>query len=175
MMVHPGASGFGKVRRVAVHRSLFTGSGGGGNGKEGVEANLGWFWERIKGKFTGVEEVVFVERGEDALVVGEGKEGWGVQGWRVECESCVTLEGVGYGDEGQDVECWEEERFEVKVERVVRGLERETGWVAPRWRVLGRQCETQLEGERQATKEKEDALVIKMREMFGHEDVSNTF
>jgi len=118
--------------------------------------------------------VVFVERGVDALGVGgEGGECWGVRGGR---EVEVRVEGLRSADEGRDLECWEEEGFEEKVERVVRSLERETGWVAPRWRVLEPRRDPQLSEVRkelQTSKKKEEALVVKMREMFGHEDFSN--
>lgn len=166
MMVHPGSSGFGIVRRVAVHRGLFAG------GKGSAEVNLRTFWERVRGKFGGCEEVVFVERGEDALLAGEERE------WQGERETQMQMEGICYADDGLGPGCWEEERFEEKIERVVRSLERESGWVAPRWRVVTPQIATQLDGvvgERQTMKEKEEALVVKMRQMFGHENVSNAF
>ncbi|KAE9378781.1 hypothetical protein N431DRAFT_327530 [Stipitochalara longipes BDJ] len=175
-MVHPGSSGFGIVKRMAVQKALFTGRGG-----KGVsEMQLRLFWERIRGKFGGLQELVFVEREEDALggfesevedcTVGTGRrEEWGRCG----------MEGICYADDGVGFSCWGEERFEDKVERVVRSLEAECGWVAPRWRVLGPQVEdlnTRMEGmviDRQTRKEKEEVLVRQMRVLFGHENVSN--
>ena len=75
------------------------------------------------------------------------------------------MEGICYAD------CWREERFADKVQRVVSSLEKETEWVAPKWRVItGQQERWEL-----SRKEMEEALVEKMREVFGHEDVSNAF
>ena len=168
-MVHPESSGFGSVKRLAVQKALFTGSAG----KGVTEMNLRKFWERVRSKFTGVEEVVFVERGEDALGYFEG----GVEGdWEVEEMRGICCAGGGIG-----VECWEEERLEEKVERVMRGLESEKGWSAPRWEVLGHRLESldvRMEGlviDKQVKKAREEALVAQMRDMFGHEEVSNAF
>ena len=179
MMVHPGASGFGQVTRLAVQKGLFTSPAGTAKGVS--EMRLRLFWERVLGKFVGVEEVLFVERGEDALGAFEG-EAEGVEAdVRIEEHEWERsqMEGVCYADDGLGFNCWEEESLEEKVERVVRSVEAECGLVAPRWRVLGPQEESlgaQMEEvviDRQRRKEKEEALVRQMRELFGHEDILN--
>jgi hypothetical protein len=140
------------------------------------------FWERVLGKFVGVEEVLFVERGEDALGAFEGEaEGVEAGVGRIEEHSWgrSQMEGVCYADDGLGFNCWEEESLEEKVERVVRSVEAECGLVAPRWRVLGPQEESlgarmeEIVIDRQRRKEKEEALVRQMRELFGHEDILN--
>jgi hypothetical protein len=168
MMVLP--SELAKVRVLAVSEGLFLSAG---QNKGGAEMNLRCFWERVQRRFTGLEEVLFVGRGEDPSVALEERR----------CESEVQveaqMEGLCYADDELGFGCWEEERFEEKIERVVKDLEKESGWVAPQWRVLGRQTESsdmRIAGfviELQKRKEKEDILVRKMREMFGHEEVSN--
>jgi len=174
-MVHPGLSGFAQVRRLAVQKDLFAGRGG-----KGVsEMQLRLFWERVRGKFLGVEELVFVEGEAKVIDAFEGilREEVGVrerEGWtRSEMEVCFMDERLGF-------RCWEEERFEDKVQRVVRSLEAECGWVAPRWRVVGPRedsLDTRMEGlviGAQTMKEKEEMLVRQMRGLFGHEDISNS-
>ncbi len=170
MMVVP--SELKKVRRLAVSEGLFLKEG---MNKGGAEMNLTYFWERVQRKFTGLEEILFVGKGEDPSVVLEEKDLMGEDGGE------VLMERLCYADDRLGLSCWEEERFEEKVERVVKGLEKESGWVAPKWRVLGRQqqrWDMRIEAvvvELQARKEREASLVRKMREMFGHEDVSNFF
>jgi hypothetical protein len=180
MMVHPGASGFGQVTRLAVPKGLFTSPAGTAKGVS--EMRLRLFWERVLGKFVGVEEVLFVERGEDALGAFEGEaEGVEAGVGRIEEHSWgrSQMEGVCYADDGLGFNCWEEESLEEKVERVVRSVEAECGLVAPRWRVLGPQEESlgarmeEIVIDRQRRKEKEEALVRQMRELFGHEDILN--
>ncbi|PMD36902.1 hypothetical protein L207DRAFT_569047 [Hyaloscypha variabilis F] len=170
-MVHPGASGFGRVRRLAVEKELFMGRGG-----KGVsEMQLRLFWERVMGKFRELEELVFVEAGEDALGAFEREDVEAEVGLRGRNQ----MEDVCFTDDGMEFRCWGEERFEDKVERVVRSLETECGWVAPRWRVLGPQVgdlDTRMEGMiigRQTRMEQEERLVRQMRGLFGHEGVSN--
>jgi hypothetical protein len=172
MRVHPGESGFRSVKRLAAHESLFV-----RRGKGSVELNIRYFWECVKSKFTGLEEVLFVESGEDALVAFEERN----TASKEKEEGGLQINGLCYADDEFGVGNWEKERFEEKVERFVRSLEGETGWVAPRWRVVmhGRESrESKFEGmviERQMRKEKEEALARNMRELFGHEDVSNAF
>jgi hypothetical protein len=178
MMVHPGASGFGQVTRLAVQKGFFTSPAGTAKGVS--EMRLRLFWERVLGKFVGVEEVLFVERGEDALGAFEGEAEHMEADVRIEERSWgrSQMEGVCYADDGLGFNCWEES-LEEKVERVVRSVEAECGLVAPRWRVLGPQEESlgarmeEIVIDRQRRKEKEEALVRQMRELFGHEDISN--
>lgn len=172
MMVQPGASGFGQVRRLAVQKGVFT-----ANGKGVSEMQLMLFWERVRRKFGGVQEVVFVERGSDALGAFKGEsEG------ESECEDIGRgrgeMEDICYADDGLGFNRWEES-FEEKVERVVGSVKAECGWSAPRWRVLGPQqqgLDTRMKSmaiDRRTRKEKEEMLVRQMRDMFGHEDISN--
>jgi hypothetical protein len=139
------------------------------------------FWERVLGKFIGVEEVLFVERGEDALGAFEGEAEDMEADVRIEQHSWgrSEMERVCYADDGLGFNCWEEESLEEKMERVVRSVEAERGLVAPRWRVLGPQEESlgarmeEIVIDMQRRKEKEESLVRQMRELFGHEDISN--
>ena len=180
-MVHPGSSGFGSVRRLAVQKGLFEGRAG-----KGVsEMQLRLFWERVRGKFAGVEEVVFVEGKSEALCAFEGMEererelDSDLELDVVRREWRNRMEGICFADEGLGFRCWEEERFEDKVERVVRSLEAECGWVAPRWRVVGPRedsLDTRMEGmviSMQTRKDREEMLVKQMRGLFGHENISN--
>jgi hypothetical protein len=170
-MVRPGSLGFGSVKKLAVQKGLFNG----GAGKGVSEMQLRQLWERVMRKFEGVEEVIFVERGEDALVkvqIEDGEEPeWG--GSRRELDMQGQMEGVCYADDELRLSYWEEETFEEKVERVVRSVEAECGWVAPRWRVLEPRKESVDRGRDDQTREKEEALVRQMRELFGHENISN--
>jgi hypothetical protein len=179
MMVHPGSSGFAQVKRLAVQKGLFTSRAGTAKGVS--EMRLRLFWERVLGKFSGVEEVLFVERGEDALGAFEGEAedvDIDVDMRRIEDHSWGRSQMEG-ADDGLGFNCWEEESLEEKVERVVRSVEAECGLVAPRWRVLGPQEESlgarmeEIVIDRQRRKEKEEALVRQMRELFGHEDILN--
>jgi hypothetical protein len=174
MMVHPGPSGFGTVRRLAVQKSLFEARGRAAKGVSEMQLRL--FWERVMGKFTGVEEVLFVEDGEDALSYFEEEDVRRIEehSWRRS-----EMEGVCYADDELGFNCWEEECLEEKVERVVQSVQAERGWAAPRWRVLQPQEESldsRIEGiviDRQRRRAKEEVLVRQMRSLFGHEDVSN--
>jgi hypothetical protein len=179
MMVHPGSSGFGQVTRLAVQKGLFTPRAGAAKGVSEMQLRL--FWERVMGKFIGVEEVLFVERGEDTLGAFEGEAEDMEADVRIEQHSWgrSEMERVCYADGGLGFNCWEEESLEEKVERVVRSVEAERGLVAPRWRVLGPQEEglsarmEEILIDMQRRKEKEESLVRQMRELFGHEDISN--
>jgi hypothetical protein len=125
------------------------------------------FWERIRRTFTSVQEIVFVECAEDALFAFEGN---GERAEREEGEGICWL-----GDE-LGVWCWERERFGGMVRRVVGCVEGEfPEWVAPRWRVVGcgKGVEGRVEVEMRRRKEEEEGLVRRMRELFGHEAVSN--
>jgi hypothetical protein len=176
LLVSPSPTGFSCVTRLAVQKSLFTSpSPSGPVGGKTTALLLHIFWERIRRTFTSVEEVVFVECAEDALLafssplerkeMGEMVEG---SDWIGEGEGICWL-----GDE-LGVWCWERERFGGMVGRVVASVEGESpGWVAPRWRVVG--CRRGKEGEVdvEARRRKEEGLVRRMRELFGHEGVSN--
>jgi hypothetical protein len=160
VLVSPSSTGFGCVKRLAVQKGLFT-SGGRGGGKA-TELLLRIFWDRVRKTFTSVEEVVFVECGEDALFAFEGNGG------REEREEGWIGEGVCWPGDELGVWCWEMERFGEMVGRVVGCVEGEWGWVAPRWRVV-----ESRKGEVEMGRRKEEGLVRRMRELFGHEAVSN--
>jgi hypothetical protein len=190
-LVSPTSTGFGTVKRLAVQKSLFTSPStpypspswieGGGAGGKTTTLHLRIFWERIRRSFTSVEEVLFVDNPSDALVAfnendsafdrnGDEGDGWIGQG-------SGKSEGLCWPGDELGVWCWERERFGGMVGRVVGCVEGEWGWgwVAPRWRVVG--CRMGEEGrgevEVEARRRKEEGLVRRMRELFGHEGVSN--
>ncbi|KAK0124633.1 hypothetical protein ONS95_009580 [Cadophora gregata] len=113
--------------------------------KTGVDAitldNLSEFWDAVRRKFWGVEEV---------WILGEGMESRVLE---VEIDGCDQKRrrfsqrdgyggGNGTGNGGFNVnrEIMTRERrmsFRGKIGRTVSRLEEETGWVAPTWRYLG--------------------------------------
>lgn len=142
-----------RVQRLAVHEDLFleeektrwrdlsfgreglgdfeTGirrrrSGDVGAGVDGVTMRcLEDFWDAVRRKFGGVEEV---------WILGDGMERRVLDG----DDEVLEEESRGSGDkhDGTSLPKNRRDSFRAKVERTVNTLEAETGWVAPRWRIL---------------------------------------
>lgn len=115
-------------------------------GKGGIDAitlsNLSEFWDVVRRKFWGVEEV---------WIVGEGMERKVLEGDMDDCEEgswrrafdekgCERRRGDGYGDRN-GMTRQRRMSFKAKIEGAVRRLEEATGWIAPKWRYLG--CEAE--------------------------------
>ncbi|XMA08534.1 hypothetical protein WAI453_001325 [Rhynchosporium graminicola] len=98
--------------------------------------NLGIFWDVVMRKFTCVEEV---------WILGGGMEGQGqIPGEDIErCGGSDVSGSLESFDDEREVRLLRKRRlsFQVKVERAVRTLEEESGWIAPRWRIVGCQDE----------------------------------
>ena len=109
-------------------------AGGGRTTSNQVDVCLKNFWELVMRKFPGLESVVIVGNGREGDVLREigGEESW--RSWD-EMSGEVVRWDAGWG---QKYRRWApvEENFHSKVARVVRSLETERNWVAPRWRVL---------------------------------------
>lgn len=177
-LVSHTSTGFGSVKRLAVPKSLFASppaSSPGARGKP-TSLHLRIFWERIRRTFTSVEEVLFVERAEDALpAFAFNGTGFAFEG-NVDREVWIGNgkgEGLCWPGDELGVWCWDRVRFGAMVGRVVGCVERECAWVAPRWRVVGCRMREEGRGEVEARRSKEERLVRMMRELFGHEGISN--
>jgi len=135
----------------------------GREGKGGIDAitlsNLSEFWDVVRRKFSGVEEV---------WIVGEGMEERVLEGDVDDCKGnpwgrsfdersrerrSGDGNGIGNGNGNDNANgnangtmMTRERRmsFESKIERAVSQLAQETGWKAPKWRYLGREDEEEL-------------------------------
>ncbi|PVH74058.1 hypothetical protein DL98DRAFT_519534 [Cadophora sp. DSE1049] len=112
----------------------------GGSGKGGIDAitvsNVADFWDVVRRKFQGLEEV---------WIVGDGTEGRLFE--EANMDVCESSRGHTFDErdcerrDGDKNGMTRERRmsFKGKIERAVSRLEEETGWTAPRWRYMG--CE----------------------------------
>ncbi len=112
----------GNVRRLAVHEALITGLRGASSSPIVRAACVREFWEYVRKKFEGVEEVVvLLERQSQQDNVTIGIEG--VLGFVFEC--------------GFEVDCESpEQRLRDGLEKGLRFVEESSGWKPTRWDVL---------------------------------------
>jgi hypothetical protein len=114
-----------KVRRLAVHEALFRRGNGASSSPNAMATYVREFWEYVRKKFRGVEEVVVLVDGREG-----GKHREDVMTWLEDDLGCVSG--------GKSIV-----EIESPVERLVEGLgaglrvvEEKNGWKAPRWDVL---------------------------------------
>ncbi|KAH6701952.1 hypothetical protein BKA61DRAFT_199926 [Leptodontidium sp. MPI-SDFR-AT-0119] len=113
-----------------VGGGVVLGVGRGEGGIDGVTVrNLEGFWDVVRRKFGGLEEVWILSAGMEGRVLDEEIDGGG---WRLD----RVFDGSDVGG-GGDMTRKRRMSFEEKVERAVKILEDETGWAAPSWRILG--------------------------------------
>jgi hypothetical protein len=116
----------GQVRRLAVHEGLFLDVGNGGRNNPTITAiRLQEFWNDVRLKFAGMEEVIVVVN--QANTFPDTR----VHGPRASGERSNWQDQVK-NSSGDAVE----ENLSWKIARAVEKVEQEYGWKAPRWTVM---------------------------------------
>ena len=115
----------GRLKRLAVHESLFRGVKGDSSSPNVQATCVKEFWEYVSRKCGNVEEVVILV---EDNATGTTKEE--MRTWMEEVLGCVV------GPEGGIWIGSPQERLVESLERGLRFVEAESGWKAPRWDVL---------------------------------------
>jgi hypothetical protein len=118
-------SELGLVRRLAVNEALFGGLRG-SSSPNVMARRVREFWEYVRRRFSGVEEVVVLVD-EDADAEGRDED---VRVWMESVLGCVLR-----GKDEMEVGSREEKLLD-SLEKGLRFVEQRNGWVAPRWDAL---------------------------------------